>query len=299
MTEIELIQTPATTAPVPSTTAPVPSTTAPVPATTAPVPAQASTSDNAGIFDKFRNWRNSRAQAQTPDNAGIIDYWRNKWRNSRTPAPAPAPAPAPTPPPGEQKPADTSSSWRQNMASRWNGQTSKQKRIVIIIIFIVICAAIMGICYFLSKLCSGPESTQGVLCKLANAVADAISDVALYPYLFIGVLVLGLFMRFFSSIRDALKKKVTNEKSPAEKATEEADRLKDPSVKDLLELNGVRVANAAPTAAEVLAKGIENLATGKSFGTDNRIDPAGDNTGGGKEPGPDPDRPDRPDHPVV
>ena len=103
------------------------------------------------------------------------------------------------------------------LGRKWNSNSTKQKWVLGIFFVLLFFAIIVALCYWASKICSGDASTQGVLCKLANDVTGAASDILLYPYIFIGILILGMLMKAFAFIRNNAKDKLTKKKNTKRK----------------------------------------------------------------------------------
>lgn len=174
------------------------------------------------------------------------------------------------------------------LGRKWNSNSTKQKWILGIFFVLLFFAIIVALCYWASKICSGDASTQGVLCKLANDVAGAASDLVLYPYIFIGILILGMLMKAFAFIRNNAKDKLTKKQTPEEEKADKNEREKNPTTKERIERKTVDgVVNIPATFAEYMTKGFANLAKGTAFDNDNKYDP--NSTPGDEKPGSDPD----------
>jgi hypothetical protein len=121
-----------------------------------------------------------------------------------------------------------------------------------------------------------------VLCKLANDVTGAASDILLYPYIFIGILILGMLMKAFAFIRNNAKDKLTKKQTPEEKEKDKNKRDKDPTWQEWMEGKTVDgVVNIPAAFGKFIKKGLANLAAGKAFDNENNYNPKGDNPSGG------------------
>lgn len=251
---------------------------------TVPEPAQAQVPvDSTGTTgpEKQTRWAKIKANVQT-----FTDRSKEQF-NSLTDRFGSKPEPEQVTEPGSGVKKETTF---DKLGRKWNSNSTKQKWVLGIFFVLLFFAIIVALCYWASKICSGDASTQGVLCKLANDVTGAASDILLYPYIFIGILILGMLMKAFAFIRNNAKDKLTKKQTPEEKEEDKNKRDKDPTWQDLVEVKTVDGVVNIPTAlGTFIKKGLENLAARKAFDDDNKYDPNGDNPSG--------DNPSGSDHP--
>lgn len=261
--------------------------------------------DSTGTIgpEKQTMWAKTKAQYQTLKDQSKEQYQtlkdqyqtlkdRSKAQfNSFTDRFGSEPEPEPVTEPGSGVKKETTF---DKLGRKWNSNSTKQKWVLGIFFVLLFFAIIVALCYWASKICSGDASTQGVLCKLANDVTGAASDILLYPYIFIGILILGMLMKAFAFIRNNAKDKLTKKKTPEEKKEDKNERDKNPTWQEWVEGKTVDGVVDIPAAlGTYIKKGIANLTAGKAFGDENNYDPKGDDPSGGDPSGGDPS-----DHPI-